>query len=1253
MLRGLMTKPNSGLATVLATALFAMFLLTSSVLADGPNDLFGGTESGGNEAYSVQSEFMSGELVVKLADGDTISIDVVNHQFGTRTAQYLPQLRIYLLSVGMEEDLEQLASEIRALSFVETAHPNYLADPLQPVQGSFPFSDLDHTGDFEHQEAAIELGLDDVHTISTGAGVKVAVIDGGVNYSHPAFGGKVVSGYDYVNEDSDAFDEEGGDNTGHGTFVAGIVHLVAPDAEIHAYRVSETSGNSDGYLVAEAILQAVKEGCQVINLSMVMKQEHSAIADAIAYARAHNVLVVVAAGNEQLEDPVYPASDPNVIAVAAVDSLDLLASFSRFGADIDLCAPGTNVYSPYTGTDYAWWEGTSFAAPFVSGELALIISQNLNGYSWALARSILEASATDIDPLNPDFAGKLGVGLMNPGAALNMTSGGHAFVFPDKLSFTSYENVYYFAPFTGEVSLTSTNAPAAYSASVHSVDGSPIICYTSDSVGVTDNTLTVLVEPTAPVGTYTNIIEFVVDGVQNPVELEVELTVLPATQTGETAWLEHGPLTYEIEQGSYNFPTDCIRVLSTNSPTLFSVSQRSTTPFATIFADTGLAGDSVCFMITGNNLAPGDYTDTLVFLVDGVVNNPLEAVLNLHVVAGGGGTTEESIVLTPDSLVFEVVEGQVAPVMLHGCTFISSTNQPASYVAHLYDPSDGIVVLEDSTGTTGDSSCVLVNPDGLSQGVYYNTVIYDVDGIDDPAQLAVVLYVLPEDTIGPRTAWVEPNPLRFAADEGSTSVLTGSAVIQSSTPSTYTAQVVTDTEVVFIQLLKSTGMTPDTVGLTVDPSAHAPGVYYNWVQFTVDGEEDPVLLTVQLTVYPVGDSAAAYFAPNTFNVSVEAGSADTVAALCSLLSSSNAPAPFTVAWTGYNPGMIELLTTAGVTNDSVYFVIHAGGLQVGEYYDSLVAHVDGIDEDASLHIRVQVTNTTPAGPTASLSQSTFSYTTIVGSDETQYGCTYLTSTNQPASYSVTFRNTPRFTTLENASGTTDDSVCFFVDGSALTPGMYADTLLFNVDGVTNNPRIAVIFLSVGTGATTGTASISPTLLTFTAPENSYDTLSDSVYVSSTNAPAQYFASVQGGSQWLLLPDSVGYTDENLEVMVDPAGLSAGIYYDTVVIAVDGVDGWLDLTVQLTVGGVQAVSTQNSPNPFNPTTEIRFTLPSPMSVRLDVYNIVGQKVSTLVDGRFDAGDHYVTWDASGRASGIYFYRLMTSDFTVTRKMLLLK
>ena len=307
-----------------------------------------GAGANANERYAL------GELVVQMAEGE--SIDIVNGQFGTVDIQHLPQLNVYQLNVSTAQDLEVTAAQIEALPQVVFCHPNYLIDPLNTVQSSLPVSDELHTGDYLNQPAVEELRLAEAQALSRGANVKVAVLDGGVEYGHPAFGGKAVSGYDYVDDDYDASDEPGGPNSGHGTFVAGVIHLVAPDAVIRSYRVTNVLGESDGYIVAEAILQAVADGCQVINLSMVTMDEHKGITSALQYARDHGVLTVAAAGNGQEESARYPASDANAIGVAAVDSNLTLADFSNFGQYVDICAPGTEIYGPYQDGGYAWWD---------------------------------------------------------------------------------------------------------------------------------------------------------------------------------------------------------------------------------------------------------------------------------------------------------------------------------------------------------------------------------------------------------------------------------------------------------------------------------------------------------------------------------------------------------------------------------------------------------------------------------------------------------------------------------------------------------------------------------------------------------------------------------------------------------------------------------------------------------------------------------------------------------------------------------
>jgi hypothetical protein len=364
--------------------------------------------------------FDPNKLVIQLEPG--YSINSINEQFGTEVDRHLPQLDIYLLHCLTSPDLDSLSDEIEALSEVKFCHPNYLIDPLQPVQGSLPITDYSGTGDYFGQAAVDLLNLEGAHSLSTGAGVTTAILDGGVSYTHPVLTGWVTSGYDYVDDDADALDEPGGANSGHGTFVAGVVHLVAPDADIRVYRVTDIEGESNGYVVAEAILQAVDDGCRVINLSMVTMDEHNAIREAVEYAKANDVVTVVAAGNMQGDSACYPASDANTIAVAAVDSLGLLADFSNYGGYVDVCAPGVSIYAPYQDDNYAWWGGTSFASPFVAAEATLIISM-APVLSWQQVTNAIIGTATNIDAANAGYVGMLGAGVINPWGSLQQTSG--------------------------------------------------------------------------------------------------------------------------------------------------------------------------------------------------------------------------------------------------------------------------------------------------------------------------------------------------------------------------------------------------------------------------------------------------------------------------------------------------------------------------------------------------------------------------------------------------------------------------------------------------------------------------------------------------------------------------------------------------------------------------------------------------------------------------------------------------------------
>lgn len=347
-----------------------------------------------------------------------IMLDSIASEFELTWIDYIPELNAYLLvTQGTVADVEELANVITVRRGVIYCEPNYILNSPEPVQQSQPFVDINGGGNFESQDASVSVSLESAHKSSIGDAISVAVIDGGINFDHPLLAGVVFSGYDYVDDDSLAFDEEGGLNSGHGTFVAGITHLAAPGAKILGYRVLDVDGSGNGFDIARAIIKATKDSCQVINLSLVMEGWHSGIADAIDYAVSKNVTVVAAAGNNNTEQVRFPASHQQTIAVAALDSLLIKADFSNYGGPIRVSAPGTEIYGPYLDTSYAYWSGTSFAAPFVSGQAALIYQAKPEA-NPELVGGIIRETAISVETQNPGFENKLGSGLVDAEASV-------------------------------------------------------------------------------------------------------------------------------------------------------------------------------------------------------------------------------------------------------------------------------------------------------------------------------------------------------------------------------------------------------------------------------------------------------------------------------------------------------------------------------------------------------------------------------------------------------------------------------------------------------------------------------------------------------------------------------------------------------------------------------------------------------------------------------------------------------------------
>jgi Subtilase family/Ricin-type beta-trefoil lectin domain-like len=243
----------------------------------------------------------------------------------------------------------------------------------------------------ENQTTWNQIKLYEAHRLSRnfGGGIKVAVIDSGIDLNHPVFAGKLSAStefWDYVDNDATPQDEAGGSGYGHGTAVAGIILQVAPRAKILPIRVLKPDGTADTAKVVQAIAQAVSYNADIINLSLGTDGYDQSLMDVCAWANSRGVRIIGAAGNngqkDNMDSPAlfswYPATYQMTIGVGSVNANDQRSSFSSYGDAVFAFAPGENIWSAYPGNKSGNFTGTSFAAPIVTGAVALAMSEMPN-----------------------------------------------------------------------------------------------------------------------------------------------------------------------------------------------------------------------------------------------------------------------------------------------------------------------------------------------------------------------------------------------------------------------------------------------------------------------------------------------------------------------------------------------------------------------------------------------------------------------------------------------------------------------------------------------------------------------------------------------------------------------------------------------------------------------------------------------------------------------------------------------------------
>ncbi|MDR7073308.1 S8 family peptidase [Fictibacillus barbaricus] len=336
---------------------------------------------------------------------------------------------IVTMDVPKDKNIHTYIKELRSREDVEYAEPDYL------IKKEYTPNDNYFSYQWHHKTIETDRAWDKTKGASS---VVVAVIDGGVDLEQKDLVNRIVSPYDMIAKSPNTLTPDE-----HGTHVAGIIGAsinntigvagVAPYTKIMPIDVfdGDYASTSD---VIDGIYYAVDHGADIINMSLGGYYSSDLFNNAVQYAYTKGVVVIAAAGNEDTDEPHYPSSYPNVISVGSTDDDDTISSFSNYG-DIDITAPGRDIYSTLPRNYFGSMSGTSMASPVVAGVAALILADNPNLTNEEVAQR-LYSTADDLGEAGKDEY--YGNGRVNARKALGL-----------KIAAPNVDKVYNYSTFLG------------------------------------------------------------------------------------------------------------------------------------------------------------------------------------------------------------------------------------------------------------------------------------------------------------------------------------------------------------------------------------------------------------------------------------------------------------------------------------------------------------------------------------------------------------------------------------------------------------------------------------------------------------------------------------------------------------------------------------------------------------------------------------------------------------------------------------
>jgi subtilisin family serine protease len=391
---------------------FLVAALATAVVFAGAGPAWGQASA----AAAYEPKIAKGQILVGKKKGSArADFDAAVNSQGAHSIATISNIDVDIVSVpaGKERDVVTRLKGNKHVEFAEL-------DQLMPAAATV--NDPSYASEWH----LAKIGAPQAWDYTTGGGVIIAILDTGVDGTHPDLAPQMVAGWNFYDNNSNTADIQG-----HGTAVAGTaaaaannaigVAGVAGGAKIMPLRISDPSAWAAWSTTAQAINYAADHGARVVNLSYVGTSVSSTILTAASYLRSKGGVMFVAAGNNGVLDNTAPTTVLQV--VSATQESDQLASWSTYGPFVSISAPGNNILTTSRGGIYQYWWGTSLATPVVAGTAALIIAKRPD-FTPAQIDATLKSTATDLGSSGTD--NYFGAGRVNAAAALALAAGGSA-----------------------------------------------------------------------------------------------------------------------------------------------------------------------------------------------------------------------------------------------------------------------------------------------------------------------------------------------------------------------------------------------------------------------------------------------------------------------------------------------------------------------------------------------------------------------------------------------------------------------------------------------------------------------------------------------------------------------------------------------------------------------------------------------------------------------------------------------------------